>query len=120
MTGRIALRVFFSLIIVVMLAVTTQATLHQAIWDWGGLTQEPDRWWTLATLVDAYCGFLTFFAWVYYKETRAAARVTWFILIMTLGNLAMATYCLLQLARLRPEDPLESLLLRAHRPLRPS
>ena len=116
MTGRLTLQVFFSLIIVVMLAVTTQAALHQAVWDWGGLRNEPDRLWTLATLADAYCGFLTFFAWVFYKETRSAVRLAWFIVIMILGNLAMAAYVLVQLARLRPEDPLEYLLLRARHP----
>lgn len=113
MTGRTALKLLFSLIIIVMLAVTTQATLHQAVWDWGGLVHEPDRWWTIATLADAYCGFLTFYAWVFYKEPRARTRLGWFAAIMLLGNLAMATYVLIQLARLRPGDPLENLLLRA-------
>jgi hypothetical protein len=32
---------------------------------------------------------------------------------MLLGNFAMATYVLLQLARLRDDEPLERLLLRA-------
>jgi uncharacterized BrkB/YihY/UPF0761 family membrane protein len=113
MTRRSALALLFGAILVVMTFVTVQASLHQAVWDWGGLTAEPDRYWTIATLADAYCGFLTFYAWVFYKERSAAARAAWFVAIMLLGNFAMATYVLLQLARLRPGEPLERLLLRA-------
>ena len=41
-----------------------------------------------------------------------AAQVVWFILIMGLGNIATAAYVLLQLARMKPGDSWESLLLR--------
>jgi hypothetical protein len=113
MTGRTALKLLFWSILVVMAVVTTQASLHQAVWDWGGLVNGPDRWWTIATLADAYCGFLTFYAWVFYKEHRRGSRAGWFVAIMLLGNFAMAAYVLLQLARLRDDEPLENLLLRA-------
>ncbi len=63
-------------------------------------------------MADAYCGFLTFYAWVFYKERSALGRAGWFVAIMLLGNFAMATYVLLQLARLRADQPLEQLLLR--------
>ena len=112
MTGRTALKLLFGSILLVMLVVTVQASLHQAVWDWGGLASEPDRWWTLATLADAYCGFLTFYAWVFYKERGWGRRSAWFAAIMLLGNLAMATYVLLQLARLPADQPLERILLR--------
>jgi len=113
MTGRTILKLLFSAILVVMLVVTVQASLHQAVWDWGGLASEPDRWWTLATLADAYCGFLTFYAWVFYKERGWGRRSAWFAAIMLLGNFAMATYVLLQLSKLRDDEPLERMLLRA-------
>jgi len=113
MSRRFTLSLLFSAILVVMTVVTVRASLHQAVWDWGGLVTEPDRYWTIATLADAYCGFLTFYAWVFYKERSAAARAAWFVAIMLLGNFAMATYVLLQLARLRRDEPLENLLLRA-------
>jgi hypothetical protein len=113
MNGRTTLKLLFATILLGMLIVTAQASLQQAVWDWGGLVNEPDRWWTLATLVDAYCGFLTFYAWVFYKERNWTRRAGWFFAIMLAGNIAMATYMLLQLFRLRPEQPLEHLLLRA-------
>jgi len=113
MNARLALRLLFGAILVLMLAVTTRASLAQPVWQWQGLVTEPDRWWTIATLADAYCGFLTFYAWVFYKESRLASRLGWLLGILLLGNIAMASYALLQLARLRADEPLARLLLRA-------
>lgn len=112
MSSRATLFVLFGGILVAMLVVTTTASLHQPLWEWGGLEAEPDRWWTYATLADAYFGFLTFFAWVFYKEATAVARAGWFVAIMLLGNIAMAVYVLWQLARLPAGAPLSKLLLR--------
>ncbi len=112
MNARPALAALFGAILVVMLLVTTTASLKQPLWDWGGLTSEPDRWWTLATLADAYFGFLTFYAWVFYKQVTAVSRVAWFIAIMLLGNIAMAIYVLLQISKLQPGEPVARLLLR--------
>jgi hypothetical protein len=118
MTGRTTLKLLFGTILVVMLFVTVQASLQQSVLDWRGLVDGPDRWWTIATLADAYGGFLTFYAWVFYKERSTLARTGWFIAIMLLGNFAMATYVLRQLARLRDDQPLEQLLLRDPVPVR--
>ena len=112
MSPRATLFVLFGGILVTMLVVTTTASLHQPLWEWGGLQSEPDRWWTYATLADAYFGFLTFYAWVFYKETTAAARAAWFVAIMLLGNMAMAVYVLVQLAKLPAEAPISQLLIR--------
>ncbi|HEX7374743.1 MAG TPA: DUF1475 family protein [Steroidobacteraceae bacterium] len=113
MTARTALRLLFSAILVAMLCVTTKASLVQPIWAWQGIaTGNPDRWWTLATLADAYCGFLTFYAWVFYKEDGLTPRLGWLAGILLLGNIAMSIYALLQLARLRDGEPVRHLLLR--------
>jgi len=112
MTARLALILLFGGILAAMLVITVTASLNQPLWQWGGLTAEPDRWWTWATLADAYFGFLTFYAWVFYKERGIVARVGWFVAIMLLGNIAMAIYVLTQLARLRPGEPASNLLLR--------
>ena len=112
MSSRFALKLLFGGILALMLVVTTTASLKQPLWEWTGLVTEPDRWWTYATLADAYFGFLTFYAWVFYKEAAWTARAGWFVAIMLLGNIAMAVYVLRELARLRPGDNPESLLLR--------
>jgi hypothetical protein len=112
MSSRLALKLLFGGILAGMLVVTTTASLRQPLWEWTGLVAEPDRWWTYATLADAYFGFLTFYAWVFYKEASATARAGWFVAIMLLGNMAMAVYVLLQLHQLRGDQPAESILLR--------
>jgi len=66
--------------------------------------------WAIATLIDAYYGFLTFYAWVLWKEVRALPRALWLVAIMLLGNIAMSAYVLRQLARLKPSDSAETLL----------
>ena len=111
MSSRSALRLLFGLILIGMITVTTWASLSQPVWAWGGLVTPPNHAWTIATLADAYAGFLTFYAWVHYKE-RGYSRPLWFVLIMLLGNMAMSIYVLRELARLGPDDPLSKLLLR--------
>jgi len=68
--------------------------------------------WAMATLYDAYFGFVTFYAWVFYKERQVWTRILWFVLIMGLGNIAMSLYVLIQLFRLRPEEPAAAILRR--------
>jgi hypothetical protein len=105
-----SLRIVFALVIVSMLCVTTWASLFQAIW------QIPREIWThpwfVATLFDAYFGFLTFFAWVAYKERSMAARILWLVAILILGNIAMASYMLWTLFRVPANASARAVLLR--------
>jgi hypothetical protein len=103
-TAKTTLKLLFSCILLAMILGTGWASVHQAVQNWGGLTTGPDRYWTLATLLDAYCGFLTFYVWVFYKERRWGARIAWFAAIMLLGNMAMSVYVLIQLLRLRRDQ----------------
>lgn len=106
------LKTLFGFIFLSLLAYTSYASLQQPVWEWQGLVSEPDRWWTIATLIDAYYGFLTFYVWVLYKEQRVLPRIAWFVAIMLLGNMAMAAYVLRELARLGPEEPAAAVLTR--------
>ena len=106
----IALRILFLVVLVSMIAVTTWAGSERNLFEAGGeLLRNP---WGVATLADAYFGFLTFYVWVAYKERTALARVVWFILIMALGNIAMSVYVLLQLFRMPADGSIVQLLLR--------
>jgi len=111
MTAKTPLKILFALIIVTMIVVTGYATAQQSMFQWTGLTHGQDRYWTIATLCDAYFGFITFYVWVLYKEPRWLPRVLWFVAIMAFGNLAMATYMLLQLAKLRKDEPASHILV---------
>jgi hypothetical protein len=101
MPARTRLKLLFTCIFVTLLIYTTWAATRQPVLQWGGLTTGPDRYWTIATFIDAYCGFLTFYMWVLFKEPRWLPRVAWFVAIMLLGNMAMSAYILLQLRRLK-------------------
>ena len=59
----------------------------------------PDAWFR-ATLADAYIGFVTMYVWIAYKEPRVSARIVWFVLLMTLGTIAISGYVLYQLLSL--------------------
>ncbi len=66
--------------------------------------------WFIATLTDAYFGFLWFWLWVAFKEPSNLARGVWLVLILALGNIAMAAYILLELRRLPPGAGFQELL----------
>jgi hypothetical protein len=105
-----ALQILFAFVLVSLTSYNVWASTQQSVLDWGGLTTAPDNLWTIATLIDAYYGFITFYVWVLWKETRALPRVAWFVAIMLLGNIAMSVYVLRQLACLRPSDAMGTLL----------
>ena len=96
-------------VIVCMTTVTVVASLDRSVLQ-GGRGLWPDPWF-VATLMDAYFGFLTFYVWVAYKETSWTARAIWFVAIMLLGNFAMSGYLLWQLLSM-PQFSWEGLLLR--------
>jgi cell division protein FtsW (lipid II flippase) len=104
------LQVFFFLILLAMLAVTTIASLDRSVFE-AGADLWPDPWFR-ATLADAYFGFLVIYLWIAYKERTWSKRALWFVLLMTLGNIAIAVYFLIQLARLPGSAAAKDLLLR--------
>ena len=104
---RTTLVIFFSIVLLVMTVVTVRASLVRPVWANGELLRDP---WFIATLCDAYFAFLTFFVWVAYRENRWFSKVCWLIAILLLGNFAMATYVLIQLASLDRDQPLSTIL----------
>ena len=108
---KLCLKLLFAAIFFWMTAATIRASLEISLWNaWNAYAANP---WAVATLYDAYCGFLTFYVWIIYKERSWLARILWFVLIMGLGNIATSAYVLIQLVRLRPEEPAECILWRA-------
>jgi hypothetical protein len=95
------LKIFFIIVLLSMLAVTGWASGQCALWK----TPRPvaTHPWFIATLADAYWGFITFYCWVCYKEISWVRRLLWLVAILLLGNIAMSAYVLNKLFRL-PED----------------
>jgi hypothetical protein len=108
-----ALKLLFAAIFVWMVILTTRTSIQISIRDaWDDYAANP---WAVATLWDAYFGFLLFYLWVLYKERSWLARVLWFVLIMGLGNIATSLYAFIQLMRLGPEERAEAMLWRRSR-----
>jgi hypothetical protein len=108
-----ALKVLFAAILALMLYVTAVATAERGVFVAGA-----ELWrdaWFRATLADAYCGFLTVYAWVFYRERGAGPRLAWLVAILALGNIAVSVYVLARLIRLPKGAGVESLLLREAR-----
>jgi hypothetical protein len=106
------LKLLFLGILAAMLWITIRASLQQPLWESFPDFEFVKHPWPVATLYDAYCGFITFYAWVFYKERSWVSRIGWFVLVMGLGNIAMSIYVLIQLFGLKDGEPAESILLR--------
>lgn len=106
----IALRFVFVAVLVAMLCVTSWASSAVALWK---IPREvATHPWFIATLFDTYFAFLTFWLWLAYKESSNWARAAWLVAILLLGNIAMATYVLIQLFRLPTGASLHDLVVR--------
>jgi hypothetical protein len=106
----IFLRIAFGCVLVTMLCVTGWASVQCALWKTPeALVTHP---WFIATMFDTYFAFLTFYAWLAYKETGWLARVSWLIAILLLGNIAISSYMLITLFRLSADANIEQVLLR--------
>lgn len=104
------LRALFVLILVSMLGTTSWASLDTPLFQIPHtVVSHP---WFIATLLDAYWAFISFYVWVAWKEQAAGARVLWFLAIVALGNIAMSAYMLRELFRLRGQDGLAELFTR--------
>jgi hypothetical protein len=107
---RSLLFALFTGIFLVMIGVTLWAGSQASLLDPAVRAAFNAQPWAIATLFDAYCGFLTFFVWVAYHERSLGVKIIWLVLILLLGNIAMSFYVLLQLFRMKPGEPLASLL----------
>lgn len=107
---RLFLKLLFIAVFAVMVAVNVRAALAMDIR--ASLPLFSSNPWAVATLYDAYCGFLTFYVWVAYKERALWAKLLWFVLIMGLGNIAMSSYALKELFKLKAGEPVWKVLER--------
>lgn len=103
----LALRAWFVAVLVALTAMTVAAALDRDVLTAAvELAADP---WGLATLADAYFGFVAVWLWIAWREPGPGRRLGWLAAVLLLGNLAIATYFLLALARARRDDPLGSL-----------
>ena len=107
---KTALKILFAAIFLWMTILTIRTSLAVSLWSaWDSYAANA---WAVATLYDAYFGFITFWVWVAYKENALWSRLLWLVLILGLGNIATSLYVLIQLFRLKPGQSVEALLRR--------
>jgi predicted permease len=106
----IFLRVAFGCVFITMLGATSWASYQCALWKTPHeVVAHP---WFIATLFDCYFCFLTFYAWLFYKEPGWLARIGWLIAILLLGNIAMSSYMLITLFKLPADARIAQVLIR--------
>lgn len=114
MSHRAILTAFALLAFASLVAVSIWASGHIDIADaLADLLAKPaagNNPWLVATLFDAYFGFLWFWLWIAYREPGVLSRLVWLVLILLLGNIGMAAYMLLALWRLPTGAPIALLL----------
>jgi hypothetical protein len=104
------LKTFSVVVFVVMIYNTIQTSIALNLFTHlPTLLKDP---WAVMTLYDAYFAFLFFYLWIYYKETSVIMRLIWFVLVLTLGTIAMSLYMLIQIFKLNEKDSIEELLLK--------
>jgi len=72
----------------------------------GGYVTVCSEPWGLATMFDAYFGFIAFWLFIAWRERSNIARLGWFVALMLLGNFAIAGYALICLLNARAETDL--------------
>jgi len=84
--------VFYLLVLAVMIAITTAASLDRGIFD--ALEVLWPELWFRATLADAYFAFLSVYLFVLWRERSAVAKVFWLVVFLGLGSMGIAAYVL--------------------------
>src|SRR5579862_5206530 len=104
---KLFLKLVFGFIFLFMVVMTIRTSLQISLWS--AIPSFAASPWSMATLYDAYFGFLTFFCWLAWRERSLGIKIVWFVLIMALGSIAMSFYVLLQLFGLRADEPASAL-----------
>ena len=94
------MKLFFIFILIAMFGVTGWASLDQNVWE--GFRYLFAARWGIATLFDTYFSFTLIYLWIAYRERSILARVSWLILVYSLGTIAIAGYGLWQIQKKRP------------------
>ena len=121
MTSRRAIALYFILVLAAMTWVSWYASTAPTITSLDkykelagkeginvikGLETVCSEPWGLATMFDAYFGFLAFWLYVAWRERTVASRLGWLVALLLLGNFAIAAYALLCLKQSGDETDL--------------
>jgi hypothetical protein len=106
-----SLKVFFCSLSFTMVVLVIWTSLQSNMFELPpAVVNEP---WFRTTLVDFYFNIAILSAWIIYKERSVMARVGWILSFVLLGSIATAFYVFLQFLRLKKDEGIEKVLLRA-------
>lgn len=107
------LRIWFLLVLITQSGVVGWAMLQESLFHIPQpVVSDP---WFIATLTDTYFAFIVFYLWVCYRENSLISRILWFLLIMGMGNIAIAAYMLLVLFKVSPKASIRDILCKGPR-----
>ena len=90
----------------VVITTSRQSNLFQ---EWHTLSTIP---WMSATIKDFYQNIALLWLWVFYKESSIFVAVLWGIAFVMLGSIATPIYVLIQLWKLKDDEPIERMFAR--------
>jgi hypothetical protein len=96
----------------VLMAVAAGMIVYTLVTDGSPFRKELLIPWMVATLVDFYTNLWFICLWVLYKEESWITGVIWIALLTCLGSPFTCLYVAIQLFKLKPNEPISSILLR--------
>ena len=107
---KLFLQLFLSAVWLYMVYVVVSTSLtSNLLKEWDSLAAIP---WMRATLWDFYANVLVIFMWVVYKESKIWIMVVWATLFFCLGSIGTVAYVLIQLFRIKKNEPLSVIFIR--------
>lgn len=103
---KVSLIVLLFWMIYVVISTSLKSNLFTE-WDYLGAIP-----WMQATLWDFYANILLIYLWILYKESNLGIKIMWAVLLFCLGSIASIMYVLIQLFRLKGDEPLHTALLK--------
>ena len=100
--------IFSILFLVIVYTVITTSYESNLFKDWDFLASIP---WMKATLVDFYINTVVIFVWLAFRERSWTVRIIWLILFVFLGSMATTMYVLIQLFKLKKDEPVRNAFL---------
>ncbi len=104
-----ALIILFGFLFIYIVYTVISTSLESNLFEeWNFLASIP---WMKATLVDFYVNTVVIFVWMAFREKSWGVRILWLIPFVLLGSIATTAYVLIQLFKLKKDEPVKNAFL---------
>jgi len=107
---NILIAVFTLLFIYIVYTVIATSLESNLFEEWDFLASIP---WMKATLIDFYINTVVIFAWIYFKENNFYKSLLWLIGLVFLGSIISTLYVILQLIKVKSDEPVSNAFLKS-------